>query len=257
MGFARRLLSSIGVGAAKVDTRLDGGEEFVVGEEVRGLVEVRGGGTEQEVEGIRLEVQTYYKRESGDDTVTETGTVERFPVSGRLTVERDSQQEIPFSFRLPYDTPLTIGRSSVWLRTALDVKMALDPSDSDAITVLPNPTMRFVLESFERLGFHLREADNEELPHRLRRRLPFGQEFEFVARGGEFGGKFDELELIMFPSEDAVDLMLQIDRRARGVGSFLSEQLGADESYASLTIPESATPSDIRNALAETIRRNS
>jgi hypothetical protein len=56
MGFGR-LLSSIGVGAATVDTRLER-DELVPGEEVRGVVEVKGGGSEQKVNGIRLEVQT-------------------------------------------------------------------------------------------------------------------------------------------------------------------------------------------------------
>lgn len=254
MGFGR-LLSSIGIGAATVDTRLER-DELVPGEEVRGIVEVKGGSSEQEVNGIRLEVQTHYKREAGDNTVTETGTIERFPVSGQRTIEANSQEEIPFTFLLPYDTPLTLGRSSVWIRTALDVRIALDPSDSDSVTVRPNPTMRFVLDSMKRLGFHIREAENEELPHRLRRRLPFGQELEFVAGSGEFRGRFDEVELLMFPSEDSVDLILQIDRRARGLGSFLSEAMGTDESYASLTVPESATPSEIREALAQVIRQH-
>jgi sporulation-control protein len=104
------------------------------------------------------------------------------------------------------------------------------------------------------LGFRMREAENEELPHRLRRRLPFGQELEFVAGSGEFRGRFDEVELLMFPSEGSVDLVLQIDRRARGLSSFLSEAIGTDESYARLTIPESATSSEVREALAQTMR---
>lgn len=255
MGFARRLLTSIGVGAATVDTRLEK-SEFVVGEEARGVVEIKSGDSEQEIRGIHLEVQTHYKRESNDNTVTVTGTVDRFAVSGPLTVQPNAREELPFSFRLPYDTPLTVGRTPVWLRTNLDVAMAFDPSDSDKVVVLPNPNMRFILDSFERLGFRLREADNEELPHHLRRRLPFGQEFEFVATGGEFRGRFDEVELVMFPSEDAVDLVLQVDRRARGLGSFFSEAIGVDETNVRLTIPESATPSQIREVLVETLRRH-
>jgi sporulation-control protein len=156
MGFGR-LLSSIGVGSATVDTRLER-DELTPGEEVSGVVEVKGGDSEQEVSGIRLEVQTHYKRKSGDRTVTETGTIEHFPVSGHRIVEANSRDEIPFSFRLPYDTPLTLGRSSVWIRTALDVRMAFDPSDSDVVTVRPNPAMRSVLDSMQRLGFRMREA---------------------------------------------------------------------------------------------------
>lgn len=254
MGF-RRLLSSVGVGAATVDTRLEK-SEFAPGDEVRGVVEIKGGNVEQEIRGIRLDVQTYYKRESGDNTVTETGTIESFDVSGPRVVRPNTEEEVQVSFRLPYETPLTLGRTSVWVRTALDVERAIDPSDSDSITVKPNPTMRFVLASFEKLGFRMREADNEELPHRLRRHLSFGQEIEFVATGGEFRGRFDEVELVMFPSEDEVDLLMQVDRRARGLGSFLSEQMGTDESYASLSVPESATPSEIREAIAATLRRH-
>ena len=254
MGF-RRLLSSVGVGAATVDTRL-AKSEFAPGDEVRGGVEIRGGDVEQEIRGIRLEVQTYYKREVGDNTVTDTGTIESFDVSGPRVVQPNSEEKVEVAFRLPHETPLTLGRSSVWVRTSLDVERAIDPSDSDGITVLPNPTMRFVLDSFEKLGFHIREADNEELPHRLRRRLPFAQEIEFVSTGGEFRGRFDEVELVMFPSEDSVDLLLQVDRRVRGLGSFLSEQVGTDESYTSITVPESATPGEIREAIAATLRRH-
>lgn len=238
MGFARRLLSSIGVGAATVDTKLEK-EEFYLGEEVKGVIEIRGGDSEQEVDGIRLEVQTYYKRESGDNTVTETGTIERYPISGHTVIQEGQSEELPFSFQLPYDTPLSVGRTSVWVRTALDVKMAFDPSDSDKITVRPNRTIEAIFDAVKSLGFALHEADNEELPHRLRRRLPFGQEFEFKARRGEFKGRLDELEMVLFPDEGSVDVILQVDRRARGLGSFLSEQMGTDESYAGVTITDS------------------
>ncbi len=238
MSFGKRLLSSIGIGAAKVDTKLER-DEFAPGDEVRGAVEVTGGNTAQEVEGINIEIQTHYKRESGDNTVTETGTIERIPVSTAMSIEPGFHEEIPFSCRLPYETPLTIGRSSVWVRTALDVRSAVDPSDSDAITVRPNATMSAVFDAIERLGFERRNVENEELPHRLRRRLPFGQEFEFHARGGEFRGKLDELELVMFPAAGSVDLLLQVDRRARGLGSMFSEALGTDESYVEITVSDS------------------
>lgn len=258
MGFARRLLSSIGVGAATVDTKLEK-DELHLGEEVKGVIEVRGGDSEQEIDGIRLEVQTHYKRESGDNTVTETGTIERIPVSGHAVL-KGQKEELPFSFRLPYDTPLSVGRTSVWVRTALDVKMAFDPSDSDKITVRPNRTIEAVFDAVKDLGFVLHEADNEELPHRLRRRLPFGQEFEFKARSGEFRGRLDELEMVLFPEEGSVDVIFQIDRRARGLGSFLSESLGTDESYAGVTITDedaSRGSHHVAEKLGEAIRRHS
>ena len=259
MGFARRLLSRVGIGAATVDTRLEK-TEFTPGEEVRGVVEIQGGGTEQEIEGVYLAVQTLYKRESGDDTVTETGTVERASIAGKTTVRADHREETPFSFRLPYDTPLTVGRTSVWVQTGLDVRSSFDPSDGDHISVRPNSTVQTVLDAFERLGFDLREVDNEELPHGLRRRLPFGQEFEFVARRGEFRGRLDELEMLLFPDERGVDLIMQVDRRARGLGGLLSEAMGTDESYVRATVTDQDAArgaGSVAEELGEAIRQRS
>jgi len=259
MGF-RRLLSSIGIGAATVDTRLEK-NEFVPGEEVRGVVEVKGGGTDQEIEGINLIVQAPYERESGDHKVTEYGEVGRFGVAGKMNLGDGTHENIPFAFRLPYETPLSMGRSRVAVRTALDVRMALDPSDEDPIDVRPNRTQGAILAALESLGFRLREAETVQLPHHLRGKsgLPFGQELEFVARSGEFRGRLDELEIVMFAYEGGVDVMLQVDRRARGLGSLLSEAAGMDESRASVTVTESDAAGGTRHVsemLAATIRRH-
>lgn len=62
--------------------------------------------------------------------------------------------------------------------------------------------------------------------------------------------------MVMFPSAASVDVVLQIDRRARGLGSFLSESLGTDESYAGITIPTGQDQNAIARSLAETIRRH-
>ncbi len=241
MGFGR-LLSSIGIGAATVDTKLEK-SEFVPGEEVRGVVEIKGGGQEQMVDGIYISVKTRFSRTAGSDKAL--GTVERFPVAPRLTVQPGSREEVSFSFRLPYDTPLSIGRSEVWIETGLDVKSAFDPSDKDRITVRPNRWIQTVLDAIERLGFDLRQAENETLPDRFQRRLTFGQEFEFVPRRGEFSGRLGELELVMFPSEGQIDLIMQVDRRGFG-----------GESHAQLMVSESET-SQVAETLAQVIRQHS
>jgi sporulation-control protein len=244
MGFAKRLLSSVGVGAATVETRLEK-DEFSPGEEVRGVIEITGGNLRQEVEGIHLRVESFYDSELGSSKVL--GTVGKFPAAPAMTVEAGSRREVSFSFRLPYETPLTIGSSEVLLRASLDVRSAFDPEDKDLITVRPDATTRTILDAIERLGFELREAKNKEVPDRFRRNLHFGQEFEFVPKRGEFEGRLDELELLMFPSEGAVDLAMQVDRRGfRG------------ESYAEITVSdgEAAGGLDlVAETLADSIRR--
>jgi sporulation-control protein len=68
-------------------------------------------------------------------------------------------------------------------------------------------------------------------------------EFEFVASSGSFRGKLDELEVIFFPqSDEQMDLALQIDRKARGLGGFLAEALEMDETNIHLSIHSSDLP---------------
>ena len=42
-------------------------------------------------------------------------------------IPANENREIPFSFQLPYETPLTYGKSKVWIKTGMDIKNALDP----------------------------------------------------------------------------------------------------------------------------------
>ncbi len=148
-----------------------------------------------------------------------------------------------------YDTPLSIGSSEVWPQTGLDVKSVFDPEDEDRITVRPNLIMRTALDALEHLGFGLKSARNESAPDRFKHRLTFAQEVEFGPKRGEFAGRPDELELLMFPSEGSVDLVMQVDRPGfRG------------ESYAELTFSEGEAPQGpdgVAEALAEAIRRHS
>ena len=37
-----------------------------------------------------------------------------------------------FRVELPWTTPSTVGRNPVWLRTGLDIDMALDPTDEES-----------------------------------------------------------------------------------------------------------------------------
>ncbi|AYA76709.1 sporulation protein SpoOM [Bacillus sp. Y1] len=243
MSLFNKVFASIGIGSATVDTKLEK-DVFVPGEEIRGIVQIKGGKLEQLIDDIYLNLHTTYLRESDDKKHIVKGDIERFRLIQSVTIGANETKEIPFVIRVPFDTPISIGRTKVWVETGLDIKNAVDPSDKDYINVVPNRLMKGVLDTVADLGFRLREADCEELPYRKRRRLPFAQEFEFVAVSGSFRGKLDELELIFFPqSDEQMDLALQIDRRARGLGGFLAEALEMDETNIHLSIHSSDLPS--------------
>lgn len=256
MSLFNKVLASIGIGGAKVDTKLHKGS-YTAGEEIQGVVEITGGSTEQPIDEIYLSVMTTYIKEVDDNKYTQTGTVGKTRVLEKITIGPNEKKEIPFSFKLPYDTPLTAGRTKVWIHTGLDIKNAVDPTDKDFITVTPSPLAHAVLQSVQELGFRIREAECIVTPRYLRTSLPFIQEFEFVPTSGAFRGKLDELEVtFLSASESKIDVLLQVDRRARGLGSLLSEALNMDESHIRLSFTTSELPV-IKQKLQEVIARYS
>ncbi|MEH7115870.1 sporulation protein [Neobacillus vireti] len=252
MSFFNKVFASVGIGAAEVDTKLEK-DTYMPGETVQGVVAIKGGKIDQQIDEIYLALNTTYLRESDERKYSVTATIDRFRLTTPFTIRAKENKDIPFSFQLPYDTPLSIGRSKVWVTTGLDIKGAVDPSDQDYLKVVPNPLMSAVFETIDQLGFRLREADCEEAPRRLRGRLPFVQEFEFVPTSGLFRGRLDELEVVFFPGGNGtVDIMFQVDRRARGLAGLFSEALGTDETNVRLTITNEDIPTlqqKIQNAI--------
>jgi sporulation-control protein len=242
MSFFNKVFASVGIGSATVDTKLEK-DTYMPGETVRGVVEIKGGRIDQQIDEIYLSLNTTYLRESDDKKYTVTATIDKFRITSPFVITVNERKEIPFTFQLPYDTPLSIGRSKVWVTTGLDIKGGVDPSDKDYLKVVPNPLMTAVFNAVDNLGFRIREADCEEAPRRLRGRLPFVQEFEFVPTSGPFRGRLDELEVVFFPSGNGdLDIMFQVDRRARGLAGLFSEAMGTDETNVRLTVSNADIP---------------
>lgn len=236
MSFFNKVLASVGIGAATVDTKLVN-DQIAPGEELKGIVEIRGGNVQQSIDDIYLAVNTQYVKESDDQKYNVTTTIERIRLASACTVAPNEKREIPFSFILPIDTPLSMGKTKVWVTTGLDIKNAVDPSDQDYLHVKPGKLQEGVLNAISSLGFRLREVECEQASYRLRQRLPFIQEFEFVPVSGPFRGRLDELELIfLLTSATTGHLHFQVDRKARGLGGFLSEALEMDETNIRLSV---------------------
>ncbi|WP_010281464.1 sporulation protein [Bacillus timonensis] len=256
MSFFNKIFSSIGIGSAKVDTKLTT-DQLRAGEKVSGVVEITGGNMEQQIAEIYLSLVTTYIKESNDRKITKQATIEKVKIVEPFTIGSNERREFPFSFVLPLDTPATLGRTKVWIHTGLDIKNAVDPSDKDYISVSPSPLAAGVLNAVYDLGFSLRKVDCEAAPYRLRRRLPFVQEFEFVSTSGQFRGRLDEVEVMFFPqSDNKLEVMMQIDRRARGLSSFLAEAMDMDECFVTFTLTSEDLPT-IKSKINQIISRYS
>jgi sporulation-control protein len=238
----QKFLASVGIGAAKVDTVLVQ-ERYYAGEEVRGVVHITGGNVEQNIDSIYLTLSTSYIREVDDKKVSATYALDKFCLTNPIKVASGEKKEIPFSFVLPLETPVTFGLKKVWIHTGLDIKNSVDPRDTDYIEVLPSPLLSGVLDAVQNLGFRLRQAECEELPYRLRKRVPFVQEFEFIPVSGSFYRKLDELELLVFPtSSHELEIIMEIDRKARGLAGLFSEALDMDETKVHFYVTQSDLP---------------
>jgi sporulation-control protein len=113
----------------------------------------------------------------------------------------------------------------------------VDPSDRDPLVVYPTQLQSNVLLAMEQLGFRLAKVDIEARSSWMGRK--WAQEFEF--RPARHGSRFDEVEVVFEGQRgNKLELMLQLDRSARGFGGFLMEMSGTDESWQRITVDASS-----------------
>ncbi|WP_435065715.1 sporulation protein [Halobaculum sp. EA56] len=241
----KKVLASVGIGNASVDTVLDS-TTVRPGETVGARVEVAGSDAEQEVGRIELELETRYRTDDG----YREADIARYTLTDGFTVEPGQERTVPTEIEIPYETPLTRGRTEVWVETELDISMAVDPEDRDPLTVEPTPRMSALFDAAEALGLSLHTAECEADPHGRYFGSPFVQEFEFRPHGGPFAGDLDELELVARDGPESLTAFVEVDRR----GGLLSEMAETDESRARFTV-DSTDPDEVADDLRDVIGR--
>lgn len=185
----------------------------------------------QEIRFVEVQVVTDYEVEHDDHKVRHDHVLARHRVSDAFALEPGEERSFRFSMRLPHTTPVTVKGQRVWVHTELDISGGVDSGDKDPLTVGPAPLMQRVLDGMVQLGFHLNEARCEK---GRGAGVPFVQEFEFRPTGGFYRGRVDEVDVVLRGDEGGLDVLLEVDRKARGFGGFLAEAFDADERYVRL-----------------------
>lgn len=257
MSMFKRMLASAGIGAAKVDLMLHQ-DTVSAGDTLSGVVRIESGRVDQEVDDVYAFVRTNYMKEHNDTKTRVEATLAKFLLAEKFTAEAGKVYEFPVSFQIPVFTPVTMGKTPVWIHTGLDIKEALDPTDEDRLQVMPHPHAAIILDAVNQLGFRLREVSCEHAPHYGKTNgMAFVQEFEFVPTS-MFRGQLDELEIIFYPDENGVSLLMQVDRKARGLAGLFAEALDTDERFVKMRFDRSDLASGVHHVadqLAATIRR--
>ncbi|MET8299172.1 sporulation protein [Streptomyces sp. NPDC006678] len=212
-----RLLGSLGVGGPTVDTVLDHGTA-VPGQPLTGHVHLKGGDIGFDIEHITLELVAHVETETHDGEHEGAVVFHRFTVGGDIRLTESEQRSIPFSFTLPWETPITElhGQSlgvALGVRTELAVDGAKGKGDLDPLYVCPLPVQEAILQAFGQLGYGFKSADVE-----LGRiggtgqQLPFYQEIELTPPP-EYAHTVSEIELTFLANPGEMEVVLEADKR--------------------------------------------
>lgn len=227
-----KMLASIGIGGAKVDARVPN-TPVRPGDMLSGEIHIKGGGQEQHIKKISMALTTRYQYQTDDGNIHHADhELTCGDVAENVTVRPGAELVFPFEFEVPAETPTTTDVQQVYLRTGLDIAMAVDPSDTDEIEVHPDELAEAVLAEAEDLGFE--HTHRSGICHRshYHDHVPFRQEFELTPRSGAYRGRLEEIQLVFDVHPEGVAVMVQVDRRA----GLLSEMLDTDEHFVELQI---------------------
>lgn len=206
-----KVLSSLGIGAARVDTRLEK-KQVQPGEQIRGEVFVRGGETDQRVDDIYLYLIVHFDKAGKivPYVMKKVHLCESFVIPAR------EYRIFPFELFLPYELPMSTGRFPVLLKTGLNIPLAKDPTDLDRIEVFPHPTVSRMLREIEKADFLLEKVDS--VYDRTVRPHPFVQRFTFRPIG-RYHGVVDELDVVFHVSAENVRMEVEVFRGNRSLTS--------------------------------------
>ncbi|MHB9094592.1 MAG: sporulation protein [Eubacteriales bacterium] len=244
----KNLMASIGIGSAKLRLQLLK-SDLRQGEAVQGIVYVEGGKVTQKVDQLyfHLDISSHY--EHNDKLHPFDSTLDTQISSQTFEIESNRfKTEIPFSYTVPLNIPITAGITKYEFVAGLDIKNAINPNDHVPVKILPCLEVEAILKALDRLGFRpTRDSGNYN-----------GKVQWLEFRPTEFmRGKLDELEVAVKINLANVVLTMAIDKKGKGLTGILTETLDADEKHVSLTLPKDVLLSGSRpnvEAVEEALR---
>lgn len=219
------MASTLGIGGTKVDAIINTTYTYPGGI-VEGVIQILGGDVEQSISGVMLEVRTTYDKGAGVKTDTVIETIQKATIPINRTVHEHEQVEVPFSFILSTNCPVTTNRSPIWIASQLEIDRAIDSKDKDYITVEATVEMNNVIRAIENLGFRSREINSIASKSKIAYHN-FLQRFQFVTVDGAFKGEIDEVEVVFFQDNYGLTLYLYVNRGARQ--GMLEKAFGDDD----------------------------
>ncbi len=238
----KKVLASIGIGGAKVDTIINS-EQVQPGGILPITVVIEAGDAEQDISGLQLNLMARTKYEDDNGEGYRNQVLQTWTINQQLLLKPGDKHHVPMELQLHSETPITHlpcrnNQSQVWLETGLEVDLAIDPSDRDPLSIAPTRTMITCMEAMERCGLRMVKADIEFGTLRgngFASTIGCYQELEY--RPESRLTRLNEVELSFITRSGVTHLFIEVDRKMRG------------DSYLSLSLPDGLSVSDIEEQL--------
>jgi len=223
----KKILAGLGINGAKVNFEIDN-DVTELGGIVRGRVYVSGGEIDQVISEILISLEVSSRFKVGEETRHVHQEIAGGIVARQLMLKANSPEiSFPVQFELPYNIPISTSLTKYQFRTNLDIPNAVDAKDIDEINIRPNRYVQCLLEAIEILGFRSKPGSGAYNGRH--------QQFEYVPTIF-LRGKLDELEVCFEAQEDRVNIMLQIDKKMRGLFAGVIDDMDLDERYVSFVL---------------------
>lgn len=244
----KKLLSRVGIGSAKIDLVLDK-DVITMGETVTGKIFVTGGGVEQDIGNISVDLRVKSSYKKGDNTHYVDDAVATVKVTDGFKLTPEEKREFPISFQVPEGIPVSMPGTKFYFKTNLDIKEALDSTDKDIVTVLPSGLMKNFLDGIKELGFvHHTDFYTGKL-----------QAIEFKPTS-YLAGKLSEVEFRFEParSKNEITGNFEVEKKGSGLMGMLADELDLNETkgHFCFTANDLATVDKAKDTIRSFIDKN-
>ena len=193
MSIINKAIASTGFAGIKVNIYLDDAK-VCKGCQVNGFLNITGGKFEQKVTRVFLSLKTVIDINEDNSESEKHIELLKLDIAKNITIKPEDGITIPFSFILPYDTPVSFNNNTIWLEAGMDIKIQ---SEKSYIKVIPHPFMQRILEVLQtELKFVLTKNENIYVPNNGSH-LPIVQVFEFNALSHVAKG-LEEIKMMFF-----------------------------------------------------------
>lgn len=223
----KKLLASVGIGSTSVNLELSN-LKVEPGGTLEGFVHYKGGQVEQEIDQIYINLVLNSEYKHGEETRSFAKVLATTIVGGKMTIGPGQEDRIPVIFHIPFGIPISKGRTRYYLQTGLEIQQAIDPSDEDAIKVIPNKSLQTFFDALSALGFREQYSSGDYN----------GKYQEFSYKPTSFMAKeLDEIEVYPTVEADRLVILMQIDKKNMGLFGGIMDDLDLDERYVRFSIP--------------------